>query len=98
MTAYALPVMVVMKTQLSFTKKDYTVTRAEFLKELDRRGGYSELTEKPGKALKKLRDDGFIELREYARCGFEMVRVDNVRLTEAGRLALASILKDHHPL
>jgi hypothetical protein len=67
------------------------VTRSEFLAELDRRGGYSQLTEPPGKALRKLEADGFVKLNEYARCGFEMVRVDNVVLTEAGRLSLAAI-------
>ena len=64
------------------------MTRFEFLAALEERGGYSELTEAPGPALRKLETAGFIKLSEYARCGFEMVRVDNVRLTEAGKMAL----------
>ncbi len=66
------------------------MTRWEFLAEIERRGGYSELAERPGPALKKLEENGFISLAKYARCGFEMVRVDNVKITEAGRLALAA--------
>ena len=61
------------------------MTRKEFLKELERRGGFSELTAPPCEKLKRLQEDGFVTLHKYARCGFEMVRVDNIRLTEAGR-------------
>lgn len=67
------------------------MNRKEFLQELQKRGGYSQLEDEPGSALKKLEADGFISLSKYARCGFEMVRVDNVKLTKAGELALAAM-------
>lgn len=73
------------------------MTRKEFLQELQRRGGYSQLEETPGPALKKLEADGFVKLAEYARCGFEMVRVDNVKITKAGELALASMERTAKP-
>ena len=67
------------------------MTRMEFLQELAGQGGYAQLNNPPGKALRKMEADGYITLSEYARVGFEMVRVDNVKITEAGRAALASI-------